>query len=150
MDRATISHILKTVGKPSQSSITRTRWFEERDHEWKAYTNSDMYIKAKEALLLEKRKAQEKLQRETRQKQKEKSSCPVITSSKICKASLKNQRCRRNGNCSFAHTSEEFFPNKCRFDSRCKFRHSTCYFIHSGETKAKMIKRLVDSQNNKH
>lgn len=148
MDRTTINYILSTIGKPENVPLKRSSWFKGRDQEWEDYSNSAEYIQEKnrQETNRQEKNRQEKIRKE-KMKQEKRNNRPTITSSKICNASLKNQKCRRKGKCSFAHTAEEFFPNKCRFDSRCKFKTTTCYFIHSGETKLKMIKRLVDSQN---
>ena len=63
------------------------------------------------------------------------------THSKICLMISKRGRCKKEY-CHFAHTLEEFTPIPCLFDEECRYKSSTCPYLHKGEDKHVIVKRL--------
>lgn len=61
--------------------------------------------------------------------------------SKFCDFWIKNGTCTRSS-CNFAHSTEQYNPTLCRFDSKCKYLN-TCQFKHSFENVESMMKRLI-------
>jgi len=60
---------------------------------------------------------------------------------KPCALVLSSGKCMKKG-CTFAHTTEEFKPIKCRDDTLCVYSKTTCNFIHTGETKENYLTRM--------
>lgn len=62
--------------------------------------------------------------------------------SRICKF---GNKCVHKTKCGRAHTYDEWEPRKCRFVTSCKMM-STCRYIHSKESKAKYLARMIDME----
>ena len=63
-----------------------------------------------------------------------------IKCTRFCDFWAKTGHCTRSS-CNFAHSLEEYNPNICKFDNKCRYQ-STCQFKHSSETPEQMVKRL--------
>lgn len=66
-----------------------------------------------------------------------------------CRSIIKNERCSHGKTCRFAHTLEQFNPNLCRFNDRC--RNDNCAFKHANETLAAFcLRSKIFFPNNYH
>jgi len=61
---------------------------------------------------------------------------------RLCSNMLKYQSCPRR-RCFFAHGIEDFTPTLCAFGYKCKFRHTTCDYIHPNENVSELFYRLT-------
>jgi pyruvate dehydrogenase complex dehydrogenase (E1) component len=60
---------------------------------------------------------------------------------KMCKNILLNKTCTYRI-CNFAHSISELHPLECSFSNMCKYKKSTCQYIHEDESKSSYINRL--------
>ena len=61
--------------------------------------------------------------------------------SKMCRQVMNGRKCTYK-TCNFAHTSDELTPYPCSYDNKCRFKTTTCCFIHPGESKSVFVQRL--------
>lgn len=79
----------------------------------------------------------------------------AVKRTRFCSSVLKGGKCPHGSKCNFAHTMEELTPKMCAFDKRggCRCVRKTgstfsnkgrkvCEYLHEGETKANMCRRL--------
>ena len=72
----------------------------------------------------------------------------------LCKSIIKKVKCKHQNKCNFAHTIDEFIPTTCYFKDGCKHvkkvnesfiqkpNKKLCYFLHNGETKESLCRRI--------
>lgn len=60
---------------------------------------------------------------------------------KMCKNILLNKTCTYRI-CNFAHSISELHPLECSFSNMCKYKKSSCQYIHEGESKSFYVNRL--------
>ncbi len=66
---------------------------------------------------------------------------PDKTKSKMCCRTLNGEKCTYQ-RCNFAHYIEDLTPKRCTFQDGCKYKSSSCCFIHPEETFDNFIIRL--------
>ena len=63
---------------------------------------------------------------------------PTLRRTRFCKF---GDTCRYKS-CSFAHSLDELTPQRCNYDTKCKFKRTTCQYIHTSENKNQYVIRL--------
>lgn len=57
------------------------------------------------------------------------------------------KHCKTNGQCTRAHTLDEWEPNICRFNKRCK--NNKCLYYHEGDDKKSYLSNIIESKKDK-
>lgn len=68
----------------------------------------------------------------------------TVVKSKMCKNVLNGRRCTLR-TCTYAHFVNELVPDACSFTRNCRYKDTTCMFIHVKESMEEFKQRILNN-----